>query len=121
LRVHIADVLLPGGGSEGELEADAVPLLDIALAVGHTVVDEATGGGAEGISLVFSHDEGRFGVETRILMERDGRCSREHLNGYHYGDRFDQPACYAHRIISFSARRRIDPHDGAQKSAPMLP
>src|SRR5262249_29047334 len=107
LRVHIADVFLPGGGREAELEADAVTLQDIALTVGDTIVDEAAGGGAESISLVLAHHEGRFGNERRILVERDGRYRREHLNGYHYGHGYDQQACNAHRVIPPSAPRNI--------------
>src|SRR5262249_7604403 len=108
LRVHIADVLLPGGGREAELEADAVTLQDIALAVGDTVVDEAAGGGAESISLVLAHQEWGFGNERRILVVRDGRYRREHLNGYHCGHGYDQQACNAHRVIPPQLRGTFD-------------
>jgi hypothetical protein len=108
VRVHIADVLLLGRGREVELEADAVTLQDIALAVGDTVVDEAAGGRAESISLVLAHDERGFGYERRILVERDGRYRREHVNGYHYGDGCGQPTCNAHPVISSCAPRHID-------------
>ena len=48
------------------MEADAVTLLDLALAVGDKVVHEAAGGGAESICLVLADNERGFGCERRI-------------------------------------------------------
>jgi len=71
LPVHIADILLADGARVAELETDAVTSQDIALAIGDSVINEATRRGAERVLLLFANHEGGLGIERRIEVEAE--------------------------------------------------
>ncbi|MDO8431319.1 MAG: hypothetical protein Q7S58_02800, partial [Candidatus Binatus sp.] len=71
LPVHITDILLAGGARVAELETDAVAFQDIALAIGDSVINEATRRGAERVPLIFANHEGRLCIERRIQVEAE--------------------------------------------------
>jgi hypothetical protein len=71
LPVHITDILLADRVRVAELETDAVTLQDSALAIGDSVVNEASRRGAERVLLVFANHEGGLGIERRIRMEAE--------------------------------------------------
>jgi hypothetical protein len=63
LPVHITDILLAAGARVTELETNAVTVLDIALTISDSSINEATRLGAERVSLVRANHEGRLWIQ----------------------------------------------------------
>jgi hypothetical protein len=63
LPVHITDISLASGTGETQLETNTVAVLDIALAISDSVINEATRLGAKCVLLVLANHEGRLWIE----------------------------------------------------------
>jgi hypothetical protein len=77
LLVHITDISLAGGARVTELETDTVAFQDIALAIGESVINEATCRGAERVLLILANHEGRLEIERGIQVEAERRYCGE--------------------------------------------
>jgi len=63
LSVHITDISLTSGARIAKLQTDTVTSLDIALAIGDSVISEATRLGAESLLLVLANHEWRLWIQ----------------------------------------------------------
>ncbi|MBF6571535.1 MAG: hypothetical protein IVW54_22010 [Candidatus Binataceae bacterium] len=97
LPVHIADILLAGRARVAELQTDTFAVLDIALAIGDSVINEATRLGAERVTLVLANHEGRLWIRQGIQMKTKRRYCGKHLDRCQERNNSDQSV---HGVLS---------------------